>query len=161
MNSPADVASWPATATLTFLDLGVGGAHVEFTKRDGPGSWPDYLPPGWDGPLEYTLWIVLKINGHWYASGCMEFWRGLDRNGGGPAGYAQNWYYDPGRWGPMSSHQPSPGEQVGFLVTAGDARNNGGTILRERSNVVMVSFPNSGGGSYSFSSFVRPLVVRR
>jgi hypothetical protein len=150
MNSPSDVANWPATARLTLLDLGVGGAHVEFTKKDGPGSWPDVRPPGWSGDLQYTLWIVLNVNGRWYASGCIEYWRGLDRNGGPPSQYAQNWYYDPIRWGAMSGHQPAPGEQVGFFVTAGDARNNGTSILHERSNIVVVPFPGAGGGVFGF-----------
>ena len=147
-NSPRDVASWPATATITQLDLGNNGAHVEFTKRDGPGSWPD-VPFG-TGNLEYTLWIVLNINGNLYASGCIQFWRGLDRNGGAPAYYSQNWYFDPGRWGPMAGYQPANGEAVGFLVTAGDARNNGLSIVKERSNVVVVPFP-TGGGVFGFS----------
>ncbi|HEV3058153.1 MAG TPA: hypothetical protein VGY48_07880 [Vicinamibacterales bacterium] len=149
-NSPKDVASWPATATITSLDLGNNGAHIEFTKKNGPGSWPDvpFLTPGQD--LQYTLWIVLNINGRLYASGCVEFWRGLDRNGGAPAQYAQNWYYDPGRWGPMAGYQPANGESVGFLVTAGDARNNGAAVVKERSNAVVVPFP-SGGGVFTFS----------
>jgi hypothetical protein len=150
LNSPADVASWPATARITLLDLGTGGAHVEFTKRDGPGSWPDVAFGGAGDSLEYTLWIALNINGRWYASGCVQFWRGLDRNGGPPSQYAQNWYYDPIRWAPMTGHQPAPGEQVGFLVTAGDARNNGNAIVKERSNVVVVPFPGSGGGAFGF-----------
>jgi len=150
-NSPSDVASWPATATITRLDLGVTGAHVDFTKRDGPGSWPDvaFVTPG--ETLQYTLWIVLNINGRWYASGCIQFWRGLDRNGGPPSQYGQNWYYDPIRWGPMAGYQPATGEMVGFLVTAGDARNNGNVVVKERSNVVMVPFPTSGG-VFAFSA---------
>jgi hypothetical protein len=95
--------------------------------------------------LQYTLWIVLNINGHWYASGCIQFWRGLDRNGGPPTLYGQNWYYDPQRWGAMAGYQPSNGEMVGFFVTAGDARNNGAVTSRERSNVVLVPFPTNGG----------------
>ena len=148
-NSPSDVARWPATARITLLDLGTNGVHVDFTKKDGPGSWPDvpFLTPGED--LQYTLWIVLNINGRWHASGCIEFWRGLDRNGGPPSQYAQNWYYDPSRWGAMTGHQPSPGEQVGFLVTAGDSRNNGNVIVKERSNVVVVPFPG-GAGTFPF-----------
>ena len=150
-NSPSDVARWPATATITRLDLGQNGVHIDFTKKDGPGSWPDvpFVTPG--ETLQYTLWIVLNINGRWYASGCIQFWRGLDRNGGPPSQYGQNWYYDPIRWGPMAGHQPATGEMVGFLVTAGDARNNGHVIVKERSNVVMVPFPTSGG-VFTFSS---------
>jgi hypothetical protein len=147
-NSPRDVASWPATATITSLDLGTSGAHIEFTKKDGPGSWPD-VPFG-TGNLEYTLWIVLNIRGQLYASGCIQFWRGLDRNGGAPSQYGQNWYYDPARWGPMAGYQPANGEAVGFLVTAGDARNGGLSVVKERSNVVVVPFP-SGGGAFTFS----------
>jgi hypothetical protein len=146
-NSPSDVARWPATSTLTRLDLMPSGVHVESTKQ---GSWPDVTPPGWSGPLQYTIWIVLRINGQWHTSGCIEYWRGLYENGGPVGQYAQNWYYDPIRWGPMSGHQPAPGEQVGFFVTAGDARNNGPTAVKERSNVVMVSFPSNGGQSFRF-----------
>ena len=148
-NSPQDVANWPATATITRLDIGGAGVHIDFTKRDGPGSWPD-VPFQIEGEnLEYTLWIVLNINGHWYTSGCIQFWRGLDRNGGPPSQYGQNWYYDPQRWGVMSGYQPSNGEMVGFFVTAGDARNNGAVTTRERSSVVLVPFP-SGGGVFPF-----------
>jgi len=50
----------------------------------------------------------------------------------------------------MSGHQPAPGEQVGFFVTAGDARNNGRAIVHERSNVVVVPFPGGGGGTFGF-----------
>jgi hypothetical protein len=122
---------------------------VDFTKKDGVGSWPD-VPFGAPGDsLEYTLWIVLNINGRWYTSGCIEFWRGLDRNGGPPSAYGQNWYYDPIRWGVMAGYQPQPGEMVGFFVTSGDQRNNGAFKIKERSNVVLVPFP-SGSGVFSF-----------
>ena len=149
-NSP-NVATWSETARITTLDLGPNGVFVDFTKRDGPDSWPD-VPFGAPGDsLEYTLWIVINIDGQWYASGCIEYWRGLDRNGGPPTEYAQNWYYDSIRWGPMVGHQPAPGETVGFLVTAGDARNNGNALVEERSNVVMVEFPaDANGAVYHF-----------
>ena len=49
-NSPADIASWPATAAITQITMGAPnfGLSFEFTKKD---SWPDYTPPGWTGPL--------------------------------------------------------------------------------------------------------------
>jgi hypothetical protein len=148
-NSP-DVSGWAATAKITTLDLGPNGVYINFTKRDGDGSWPD-VPFGMPGDsLEYTLWIVLNIDGNWYASGCIEYWRGLDRNGGPPSGYAMNWYYDANRWGAMTGHQPAVGETVGFLVSAGDARNNGNTLVQERSNVVFVKFPDDNGAVFNF-----------
>ena len=61
-----------ATTTLTRLDLMPSGAHVEFDKQS---SWPEVTPPGWAGGLQYTLWIVLNINGQWHASGCIEYWK--------------------------------------------------------------------------------------
>ncbi len=146
-NSPSDVANWPVTASLTRLDLMPSGVHVEFTRQS---SWPEVIPPGWSGGIQYTLWIVLSINGQLHASGCIEYWRGLYENGGPVTQYAQNWYFDAIRWGVMTGHQPAPGEQVGFFVTSGDARNNGPSSVRERSNVVVVSFPSAGGRSFSF-----------
>jgi hypothetical protein len=146
-NSPGDVARWPVTTSLSRLDLMPSGAHVVFDKQS---SWPEVTPPGWAGGLQYTLWIVLNINGQWHASGCIEYWRGLYENGGPVSQYAMNWYFDPIRWAPMTGHQPAPGEQVGFLVTAGDARNNGPSSVKERSNVVMVAFPSSAGRSFVF-----------
>ena len=64
-----------------------------------------------------------------------------------------NWFYDPGRWAPMTYHQPAVGEMVGFFICAGDCRNNpDGTLspVKERSNVVLVLFPSDGGGTFGF-----------
>lgn len=152
-NSPPDIATWPVSARITRLDLGPNGVRIDFTKRDGPGSWPD-VPFGAPGDsLEYTLWIVLNINGAWYTSGCIQYWRGLDRNGGPPSQYAQNWYYDALRWAPMTGHQPAVGEMVGFFVAAGNHRNvrdASESIVRERSNVVVVPFPSDAGGVFMY-----------
>lgn len=146
-NSPKDIAYWAVTTKINRLDLGQNGVFIDFDKKD---VWPEVTPPGWEGPLTYTLWIVLNVNGRWVTSGCIEYWRGLDRNGGPPGEYAANWYYDQIRWGPMVGHQPPPGEMVGFFVGAGDSRNNGPISVKERSNVVMIPFPGPGGGVFGF-----------
>ena len=62
LNSDPGTASWPITAKVTRLDANGSGFDLDFTKRDGAGSWSDYTPPGWGGPIEYTLWIVIKVN---------------------------------------------------------------------------------------------------
>ena len=149
--SPADVANWPITTLITTLDLRGDGAFVNFSKKDGPGRWPDVTPPGWDGPIQYTLWMVEFINGRWYTSGGIEFWYGLGRNGGPPSQYGRNWYYSPEVWGILANRQPAPGEQVGFFITAGDARARDVAIVRERSNVVLVPFPTDGGAVFQYS----------
>jgi hypothetical protein len=151
-NSP-DVREWPATTAITRLDLRPSGVHVEFTKQRGADRWPDFPfgRPEDHGSLQFTLWIVLSIGGDWHAAGCIEFWFGLDENGGPVNEYANNWYYDPHRWAPMTGHQPQPGDQVGFFITSGDARHgDDGVGLHERSNVVKVIFPDAAGGSFMF-----------
>lgn len=148
--SPRDVASWPVTASLNALDFQANGAQVHFSKKDGPGRWPDVLPPGWDGMLQYTLWMVVNINGQWYTAGGVEYWYGLARNGGPPSEFTRNWYYSQAVWGALATRQPNQGEQVGFFVTAGDARAKDVRAVTERSNVVMVPFPSNGGAYYPF-----------
>jgi hypothetical protein len=139
-----DVRNWPATATISKLEFRPTGVHVEHTKNQGPGCWPNFRPAGWDGDLQYTLWIFLQISGGWHGSGCIQFWQSCDQNGGPPEEFAKNWYYAADRWAPMTGHQPALGELVGFMVTAGDARNSGAQSLQERSNLITMPFPASG-----------------
>ncbi len=143
--SPSDVPNWPITTQITGLDFGGNGLRIDFSKKDGPGRWPDVVPPGWDGPIQYTVWMVVNIGGRWYTSGGVEYWYGLDRSGGPPSQYAYNWYYNPQVWGPLANHQPANGEQVGFFVTAGDQRVKDAHVVAERSNVVVLPFPSGGG----------------
>jgi hypothetical protein len=155
-NSPPDTPGWPITTKLTQLDFG-NGVFINFTKRDGNNSiarWPDVTFG--TGNIEYSLWIVLNINGHWQTSGCIMFWydpSDVLRNGGYPSGFAMNWYYDANRWGPMTGNQPLPGELVGFFVSAGLARNvvdDSGSLVQERSNVVLVPFPTDTGAVFNY-----------
>jgi hypothetical protein len=159
VDNPASLADWEVTTTITDLEFqydGMDGVHVEFSKRDGAGSWPDVTPPGWSGSLEYTLGMAELINGHWYASAAIQFWRGLDQSGGNVGANQQvatNWYYD-GRWGAMAGYQPAAGEMIGVFVVAGNVRDvtDDGTQspVRERSNVVLVPMPTSTGAKYTF-----------
>ena len=149
-NSPPDIASWPVTASITRINMSSSdGLSFDFTTKQ---SWPDYTPPGWDGPLQYTVWAVVNIGGQWYTSGFIQMWRGRASTGGPIlAEFSRNWAYD-ARWGPMMGYQPHAGEQMGFFVSAGNARNEGAvTSLRERSNVVLVNLPPGDSGSFSFS----------
>jgi hypothetical protein len=146
-NSPGDIASWPATVRITSLTMRPGaGVSIGFNS-----NWPDFTPPGWSGSIQYTVWAVVKVNGHWNTSGFIEMWRGRDSTGAPIlTDFARNWAYD-ARWGPMAGYQPQVGEQMGFFVSAGDARGfSGVTSVRERSNVVVVSLPAGDSGSFGF-----------
>ena len=171
-DNPANLADWPVTTLITDVEFqyeGGDGVHVEFSKRDD-GSWPDVTPPGWSGPLEYTLGIAENIGGQWYASAAIQFWRGLPASGGNLAedvstqtpciafGYgstcqvAKNWYYD-GRWGNLAGYQPKTGELIGVFVVAGNVRgvtDGSQSPVRERSNVVLVPMPDFNGKKFTF-----------
>ena len=153
LNSPADLGSWPITSKLDEVHIRPSGIHVEFSKRMGPNRWPDVRPPGWDGDLQYTLGMCLRIGGKWHCSAVVQFWHGLEESGGEPWNYAINWFYDPIRWAPMTGHQPAPGETIGIFVCAGDCRNNPKGDLspaKERTNIVTLPMPGNGGGVFKF-----------
>lgn len=171
-DNPATLADWPVTTLITSVTFRPGddGVEIAFSKRDGPGSWPDVTPPGWDGPLEYTLGIAENINGQWHASAAIQFWRGLQSSGGNVASdpsskgqcskfgqasscqVAVNWYYD-ARWGALAGRQPATGEQIGIFVVAGNVRgvkDGSQSPVQERSNVVLVKMPDVNGAQYTF-----------
>ena len=150
VNAP-DIRNWPATATITGIHIAQSNMRVDFTKRDGPTRWPDITPPGFAGPIEYTVWLFLNINGQWVGSGFIQMWNGRDGVGDAPSDFAANWYYG-SRWSPMQTHGPiQPGEQIGILVTSGNARDNGGPYgPSERSNLVL--FPAADQGDWSFAA---------
>lgn len=162
VNAP-DVRDWPATATITGVSFDGTVSRIAFTKQDGPGRWPDVIPPGFSGPIEYTWWLFVQVNGQWVGSGFIEMWNGRDGSGTPsdpdvPSLYAAHWFYSP-RWTPMFGHGPiQPGERIGFMVTSGDARDHKGPdSVRERSNVVV--FPATDRGSFSFGVVAPPPVV--
>jgi hypothetical protein len=156
--NPPDLASWPVTTHLTEVDFNDTGVHVVFDRQDGATRWPDVTPPGWMGPLQYTLGMVECIDGHWYGSAVLEYWYGLDAMGGNVAMSSQvatNWYYDAARWGMLAGRQPVVGETIGIFVAAGNLRNittddPAQSPVMERSDVVLMPFPDVSGAMYSF-----------
>jgi hypothetical protein len=150
---PGDVADWPETATITGLDFHADAdccLRIDFTKKDGPDRWPDVTPPGWTGPVQYTVWAIFKLrDGRLVTAGAVEFWHGKDRSGGNPSELAAHWF---DKVGDMRNHQPDAGEAVGFFLTAGDQRLKDVHAVRERSNVVVIPFPTDSGATYHFES---------
>jgi hypothetical protein len=137
-NNPADLGSWAETANITRVDLSSGRIVVDFDRRQGAGSWPDV---GFgSGSIQYTLGICLNINGQWNCSAPIQFWNGRDLAAGGDVGnLAGEWFYDV-RWGALQGHQPAPGEMVGWFVAAGNLRDLGNVITKERSKVLMLPY---------------------
>ena len=151
LDSPDNFAFFAETAKITTLIMGPTGINVDFTKKNGPDRWPDIVPPGFSGYIQYCLGMAWKIDGRWYASAPIEMWNDRPEGGGPPQDYALNWFYNPTRWAPMTFHQPAVGETIGFFVVAGDTRGfNSNQKYQERSNVVMVPQPDSGGATYTY-----------
>lgn len=139
-DNPPDLGSWAETANITLVDLSTGRIVVDFDKRC---CWPDV---GFgSGALEYTLGICLKINGTWNCSAVVQFWNGRDLAAGGDVNnLAGEWFYD-NRWGAMKGYQPAIGETVGWFVAAGNLRDSGNVITKERSKVLLIPY----GSNYS------------
>ena len=154
-DNPSDVADWPITTRITKVDIRPSGVHLEFDKQDGPNRWPDIVPPGWDGPLQYTVGLVMNVNGTWCGSAAIQYWYGLFESGGNIAEVGQipkNWYYD-GRWGCLQGYQPRQGEQIGVFVVAGNARgvrDGSQSPKRERSNIVLLNLPGPAGATFTY-----------
>ena len=137
-NNPGDFKSWSETARITSVDFTDGAILVDFDRRDGPGRWPDV---GFGtGSLEYTLGMCVNIKESWHCSATIQFWYGRDLGASGlPSEIGINWWYDQ-RWGALIGYQPSCGETVGIYVAAGNLRDSGNVILKERSNIVLMPF---------------------
>lgn len=142
LNNPQDLASWAETTHITSIIFTPNAMLVDFTKRTGPGRWPE---SGFGtGGIQYTLGMCLNINGRWYCSAVIQFWEGRELEASGrPSEIGINWYYD-NRWGPMKGYQPSQGETIGMFVAQGNLRDSGKTSVKERSDVVLMPF----GGTY-------------
>jgi len=159
-SNPPDLASWPITTNITEVDFTTNGVQAIFSKEDGPNRWPDVVPPGWAGPLQYTMGMVECIQGQWYTSAVVEFWYAnpplvSGGNVGANNQVAMNWYYDAIRWGKLASRQPQQGEMIGIFVAAGNLRNitsddTAQSPVMERSNVVYMPFPGPNGSMNSF-----------
>lgn len=149
-------ADWPETTRITKLEITLTGVKVTLTNNR-PEVWPDFTPPGWDGPLLYSYGIAEKINGVWHYSAPIQLWRGMPESGGpiqsqdvedgtGRGQILANWFYSPSWWGPLASYEPQPGEVIGFFVCAGDCRDGdpSRSPVKERSNIVLFPLPAPG-----------------
>jgi len=168
VNSPQDLGNWDESAKITTINFSPSAFEVDFDRRDGPNRWPDMIPAGFAGPLQYTLGMCAQsqgTSGPWFCSGVVQFWYGRELSASAPpyaVGY--EWFYDPGRWGPLYLHQPADGELVGLFVASGNLRD-GNNLNRatcpavcERSNVALVPW-TTGFASYTYATAVKALAT--
>jgi hypothetical protein len=134
----ADLPILARMDTITLTHAEQGYAHA-FPGRD---TWPGVVPPGWDGPINHTLWIAELIAGIWYILPIKEALGEYCTLGPilTPGQIPQNLTYY--ATGPMHGYQPRAGEQIGFFSTTGDTRrmNLQPPAGAGRTNVVTVPF---------------------
>ena len=162
VNAP-DVRQWRETAKITRVSFDGATTRIAFDKQDGPNRWPDVRPAGWDGDLQYTMWLFLQIRDKWVGSGFIQMWHGREGSGSAadpdvPSKYHDHWYYGT-RWTPMHEHGAiKPGELIGFMVTSGNARDSVGPFgPKERSNIVVVKAADNA--TYTFDREPAPQPV--
>ena len=155
-DNPPDAGTWPMTAHVNYVEFTGFSMRVDFDKRTGPNKWPDLIPPGFQGPLQYTLGMCRFLQGGWHCSAVVQFWEGRDLDSTAePSRFWREWWYDGARWGPLAdSVGPAEGEIVGIFVGAGDLRFRSYTRATcpnfcEISDVAMVPFTR-GYAKYEF-----------
>ena len=155
-SSPADIASWPITTAIERLTMRPGkdaGLSFAFSANQ---VWPDYTPPGWDGPIQYTVWAGVQLAGQWHIAGFIQMWRTRPSTGAPILSQWNDWAYDVNRWGPMVDYRPQAGDRMLFFLSAGNARRGSAgaegevTSVRERSNVVVVELPAGDAADFTF-----------
>jgi hypothetical protein len=150
VQTPGGVDAWARTATITHLELASAGFHIDFDKQ---ASWPDVTPPGWDGPIRWTVWLGAQVDGRCHLAAALNVWNRSDSYGG-PVDEAWHWPKD--LWyldRSLQGHTPAAGETVYVMVTAGAERGLSAFKVAERSQVVGVPF---GAGSWSFTPSLPP-----
>jgi hypothetical protein len=163
--TPASVASWPATAQISRVEVRPDGLHIEFSKRTGADRWPDVTPPGWDGPIQFTVWLGAQVNGRWHLAASMNVWYGEGEGSGGgvyagpvtdPSQYPKNLYYLDDA---LKGHTPEVGESLALFVTAGAQRGLNAFAVAERSDVVLFTMPGPNGAAFNYGAAAPPPVV--
>lgn len=121
-----DVSSWPQTAALS-ASVGGGVINMPYDKtrvwfaKDGVNANP---------------WVFVNLNGQWYAA-TFEYLRHGQTSK--PMGVLNGALGDHIKVAPLSGWRPRSGERIGLMVS-GLARSQLRNV-RERSNVVMVTWP--------------------
>lgn len=153
----ADRACLGFTRSAQILTWGLVPGRMSIRSR-GTEGWPLAFPddPG-DGAAG-TLWLFLNIGGTWFASGA-ENLRKSQLNGDKPevldpgAGdrisnlVGGGWFTNDKFQNPIAGYNPQPGEAVGLMLTSGMTRLNNLPTIRQRSNVLVIAWPNDSGAN--------------
>lgn len=149
------VADWPVMLRITQLDMDPRGGIALTFDEPVPERWKWFSNPSEPADnFQFTVWACVQKT---YCAGFVQMWAGRSMTDGSlPAilgGYT-NWWGDARHlWDAMSDYRPSPGDEIDFLVTAGNGRLRSDiTSVAERSNVVSIRLPAGDSGHFVFSA---------
>jgi len=145
---PGDALLWPITCHITSVTFTDYGFPVNADCLDGANRWPDVIPDGWDGPIQFTYGMCKRAaDSRWACSPVVQMWyrrQQQDPNAtAAPYAVDRSWFYD-SRWGELQDWNPAPGEIVGLFILRGNGRyGTEYSKVHERSNVVAVKWGES------------------
>ncbi len=130
-----NVYSWPETSNLVVNFPRPGVIRLRFDKTN---IWPHKMirhnSGGHDIAVNANPWVFVYRNGRWHAGTWEWFQPGnFDKNCKNVAG-------DHIKQAPLADWRPKKGETVYFMVSA-LARNGSDVNLKERTNIVKVTWP--------------------
>lgn len=153
------VADWAQTLKITQLDMDPRAGIALTFDQAVPDRWKWFSNPAEPADnFQFTVWACVQRT---YCAGFVQMWAGRSMTDGSlPAilsGYP-NWWGDARHlWDSMSDYRPSPGDEVDFLVTAGNGRlRSDVTSVAERSNVVSIRLPAGDSGHFVFGAAAPP-----
>lgn len=159
VNVPRGFESYEKVSDITAIHMRPGqnnGLSFEFDRSKFP---PDFVPVGWDGPIQYTVCAGFNINGRWIASGFIQMWEDRPSTGAPIIAQWADWAYDRNRWGDLVGYRPKAGDKILLMIAAGNARQGSQgdgayTKVPYRTNIVIVELPEGDFGDFSFSGSV-------
>lgn len=139
--SSPDVSGWAETSVFTRLSFAPGVLTINHSLL---GQWPP-VNIGAGTLQEATIWMFFNIGGTWYGAGAERLRPAQTVKLQSP-NYSQwpaDWWYS-SRWGALSTLTPFAGQPAAALITSGSTRVDNRTIVQERTNLLLFSWPADG-----------------
>ena len=125
------MGSTSKTSTITDTSIGDPPICIDHTKR---GRWPKVSAAG--TTVEGNPWVFAKVNGRWYGATYEWLRPGQECK----SSISASSIGDHIKKSPLKDWKPKSGEKIGLMVST-PARFGPEGPKRERSNVVMVTWP--------------------
>lgn len=161
--SPADIADWPITIAISRITNDPeGGLVLEFNH---PMDFPEFTPPDFKEPLQFTVWMAVRLGDVWHTAGVVQMWRGRQMGDGTlPEPLTKYAFWcgnrasgDPHAFEEMGDYQPAVGDQVGIFVSSGNARlNRDVPQAHMRSQVALITLQADSRGDWRFDQEQEP-----